>query len=164
MTSNPLDILLAHDLWANRQIFDACAKLTPEQFHQRFEMGPGSLHDTATHILGAMRVWGDLLAGREQRPRLEGARRTPGELLALLEEISADLAASARAHPTDDLVTRVREGKTYTFPRGGVLAHVTTHGMHHRAQCLNMLRHLGVTPLPPSSVAEWMMMVEGAGR
>ena len=27
--------------------------------------------------------------------------------------------------------------------------------MHHRAQCLNMLRQLGVTPLPPSSVAEW---------
>jgi uncharacterized damage-inducible protein DinB len=30
-----------------------------------------------------------------------------------------------------------------------------THGMHHRAQCLNMLRRLGVQPLPPSSVAEW---------
>ena len=35
------------------------------------------------------------------------------------------------------------------------LTHITTHGTHHRAQCLNMLRQLGVTPLPPSSVAEW---------
>lgn len=164
MTSDPLDILLAQNQWATRQLLDACAKLTPEQFHQRFEMGPGSLHDTATHILAASRAWGDMLAGREQRPRLEGTRRTPQELLALLEEIAADLAASAKAHPTDGLVTGSRGGKSYTFTRGGILTHVLTHGMHHRAQCLNMLRHLGVTPLPPSAVVEWMIMVEGAGK
>jgi uncharacterized damage-inducible protein DinB len=159
-TSNPLDVLLAHNLWANRQLLEACARLTPEQFHQRFEMGPGSLHDTTTHILGAMRGWGDMLAGREQRPRLEGTRRTPAELLALLDGIAADIAASAAAHSLDGLVTGSRGGKSYTFARGGVLTHVTTHGMHHRAQCLNMLRHLGVTPLPPSAVVEWMLMVD----
>jgi hypothetical protein len=27
-------------------MLDACAKLTDEQFHHRFEIGPGSLHDT----------------------------------------------------------------------------------------------------------------------
>ncbi len=159
-TSDPLDILLAHDRWATGQILSACAKLTPEQFHQRFEMGPGSLHDTATHILAAMRIWGDVLAGREQRPRLEGTKRTQAELLNMLEEIAADLAAAARSHPLDQTVSRVREGKTYVFTRGAVLAHVTTHGMHHRAQCLNMLRHLGVKALPPSSVAEWARMID----
>jgi uncharacterized damage-inducible protein DinB len=159
-TSDPLEILLAHNLWATRQILDACSRLSPEQFHQRFEMGPGSLHDTTTHMLGAMRGWGDMLAGREQRPRLEGTNRSPAELVALLDEIAADLAATAREHPVDELVSAERGGKTYTFPRGGVLTHVTTHGMHHRAQCLNMLRHLGVQPLPPSSVADWMRTVD----
>ena len=48
-------------------MIEACAKLNDEQFHQRFEMGPGSVHDTVTHVLGAMRGWGDMLAGREQR-------------------------------------------------------------------------------------------------
>ena len=42
-TSDPIEILLAHNQWATRQILEACAKLTPQQFHQRFEMGPGSL-------------------------------------------------------------------------------------------------------------------------
>src|SRR5580658_1815542 len=140
-TSNPVEIMLAHDHWATRNIIEACAALTAEQFHHRFDMGPGSLHDTTTHILGAMRVWGDMLAGREQRPRLEGTKRTPAELLALLDEIAADLANSARALPLDQTISRVREGKTYVFTRGGVLTHVTTHAMHHRAQCLNMLRH-----------------------
>jgi uncharacterized damage-inducible protein DinB len=44
--------------------------------------------------------------------------------------------------------------------RGGVITHVATHGMHHRAQCLNMLRQLGVTPLPKSSVVEWMVTAD----
>ncbi|MGD0540493.1 MAG: DinB family protein [Tepidisphaeraceae bacterium] len=158
--SDPLDILLAHDRWATGQILSACETLTPEQFHRRFDIGPGSLHDAATHILAAMRIWGDLLAGREERPRLEGTTRTLAELRKLLDEIAADLAISARAHPLDQTVSRIREGKIHTYTRGAVLAHVTTHGMHHRAQCLNMLRHLGVKPLPPVSVAEWTRLVD----
>jgi uncharacterized damage-inducible protein DinB len=156
-TSNPVEIMLAHDHWATRNIIEVCAALTPKQFHHRFDMGPGSLHDTTTHILGAMRVWGDLLAGREQRPRLEESNRSPTELLALLDELSADLSASARTYPLDETITRQRrDGITLFLSRGGVITHVATHGMHHRAQCLNMLRQLGVTPLPKSSVVEWM--------
>jgi uncharacterized damage-inducible protein DinB len=123
-------------------------------------MGPGSLHDTTTHILGAMRNWADLLAGREFRPRLEGTQRSVPELQSLLEEVTADFAASARAHPLDGSVTRVRDGKSYTFTRVGVITHVATHGMHHRAQCLNMLRHVGITPLPQCSVLQWMLAGE----
>ncbi len=159
-TSDPIEILLSQNRWATRKLLERCADLSPEQFHHRFEMGPGSLHDTITHILGAMRGWGDLLAGREQRPRLEGEQRTPQELLELLDELADDLEASARAHPLDGQVSGSRGGRSYTFSRGGVLAHVTTHGMHHRAQCLNMLRQLGVDPLPPAAVVEWMLMAD----
>lgn len=158
--SDPVEILLASNRWATRNILEACAGLSEDQFHRRFEMGPGSLHDALTHILGAMRGWGDLLAGREQRPRLDGEQRSVPQLLELLDEIADDLDASAKAHPVDELVTRVRDGKTYTFTRGAVLTHVTTHGMHHRAQCLNMLRHLGVDPLPASSVVDWTRMAD----
>ena len=163
MKSDPVEILLTHNRWATRNLLDACMALSSEQFHQAFDMGPGSLHNTTTHILGAMRGWGDMLAGREQRPRLEeGGQRTPQELLELLDEISDDLEASARAHPTDELVSGSRGGRSYTFTRGGVFMHVTTHGMHHRAQCLNLLRRLGVDPLPPSAVVEWMLMADTA--
>src|SRR5438477_1036125 len=148
--SDPLDILLTHDRWATRQILDACATLTPEQSHRRFGLGPGSLHDTVTHMLAAMRVWADLLAGREQRERLEGTTRSLDELRQLHDQIADDLESSARAHPLDGVVMRVRGGQSFPIMRGAVLTHVATHGMHHRAQCLNMLRHLGVSPLPPS--------------
>ncbi|NJL30452.1 MAG: hypothetical protein HC898_01820 [Phycisphaerales bacterium] len=51
------------------------------------------------------------------------------------------------------------KGETHTYTRGCVLSHVVTHTMHHRAQCLNMLRHLGVKPLPVQSVIEWYRFV-----
>jgi uncharacterized damage-inducible protein DinB len=42
-----------------------------------------------------------------------------------------------------------------------MLIHVTTHGMHHRAQCLNMLRQLAVPGisdrLPEIDVLEWQV-------
>ena len=51
-------------------------------------------------------------------------------------------------------------GKDYFLTRGGVITHVATHGMHHRRRCLNMLKQFGVSPLPPSSVAEWTWMAD----
>jgi uncharacterized damage-inducible protein DinB len=159
--SNPFEILLDHDRWATGQIIRACMALTDEQFKRPFEMGPGSLHNTTRHIVGATQGWGDLLAGREPRPRLEQVGdRTAAELLVLWDEVAGDFARSARGHPLDEQVSRDRGGKMYTFTRGGVITHVATHGMHHRAQCLNMLRQVGVDPLPPSSVLQWMLMVD----
>ena len=160
-TSDPVDLLLQTNHWANHQILDACRPLTDDQFHQNFEMGLGSLHDTVTHIIGAMRGWGDLIGGREQRPRLEAdPPRSIDELKALHDDIAADFANSATGHPTEEIVSGSRGGREYSFTRGAVVVHVATHGMHHRAQCLNMLRHLGVDPLPASSVMEWTMMAD----
>jgi len=164
--SDLLQILLSHDRWATAQMLDACARLTPEQFHRRFDIGPGSLHDTLTHVVGAMRTWTETLAGAEPGPRLEadGQRRTPGELLSLVEAACHALSAEARRRPLGERVTRrLRDGRTIDLTRAAVIAQVTTHGMHHRAQCLNMLRQLGVTPLPPSSVAEWTWLGESKG-
>src|SRR5215213_1613715 len=153
-----LQILLSHDRWATAQLLGACGGLTADQFHRRFDIGPGSLQDTLTHVIGAMRSLTETLAGAEPGPRLEedGQRRTPGQLRLLLEESWQELSAEARRRPLGETVTRrMRDGRMLTMTRAAVVAHVTTHGMHHRAQCLNMLRRLGVQPLPPSSVAEW---------
>jgi uncharacterized damage-inducible protein DinB len=155
--SNPLDILLDHDKWATKQILSACEKLPPDQFARKFDIGPGSLQATITHTIGAIRAWTDTMAQRAQRPRVEtsGIAYTPGQLFQLLDESAGEFESLARSHPLDEIVKRSRDGKEFSFTRGVVITHVATHGMHHRAQCLNMLKQLGVSPLPPSSVAEW---------
>jgi uncharacterized damage-inducible protein DinB len=150
--------------WATANVLDACAGLSRDQFHRPFDMGPGSLHATTTHILGSTRAWGDMLAGRGLRERLEsGGDRSASELRALVDPICDALEDAVRAHPLDGPVTGERGGRSYTFTRGAVLTHVTTHGMHHRAQCLNMLRQIGIEKLPHAAVVEWMLMVDGQG-
>ena len=47
------------------------------------------------------------------------------------------------------------DGSTIQFTRAAAMVHVTTHGMHHRAQALNMLRHLGVKQDQDFDPVEW---------
>ncbi len=163
--SDPIDIMLAHNEWATRNVLEACAKLTPEQFHKTFEIGPGTLHNATLHIVGAMRTWTQTLAGQQPAPRIDqdGKQRTPAEILLLLENVSKDLAAEAHRLAYSETATRTRDGKTIKLTRGAILTHVLTHGYHHRTQSLNMLRQLGVKPLPPISVTEWAIMADSAG-
>jgi uncharacterized damage-inducible protein DinB len=161
--SDPLDILLAHDLWATKTFLHVCEKLTPEQFSRKFDMGLGSLQATLTHILGAMQTWTDTLMGRPLSQRIDqnGQHYTPAQLLELQQRLAAEFAAAVRAAPLDQIARRSREGREFAFTRGTIAMQVLTHGMHHRAQCLNMMKQLGVHPLPPSSVAEWSRMSGG---
>lgn len=166
--NDPLDILLRHDAWATRKVLVACGSLTDEQWHRRFPIGPGSLHDTLTHMVGAMLHWADRIDGppAAPRPSIEGdERRTPAELLELLESAASGLAASAERARTRGFSTEFEvtlAGKQpHRFTLGATLVHVATHGMHHRAQCLNMLRHPGVPGvsdrLPEIDPLDWQL-------
>jgi len=157
---DPIEVMLAHNAWANAQLVEACKPLTDEQLDRAFEMGLGSLRPTVTHILGAMRGWTDFLAKREQRERLESSPELgPAGWSQMMPEMDRDLREAALSGPLDEVLSAERGGRSYSFVRSHVIVHVTTHGVHHRAQCLNMLRHLGVSDLPPSSGMEWGMHV-----
>jgi uncharacterized damage-inducible protein DinB len=156
-----ITLFFQFDPWATAQMISACEKLTSEQFHKPFDIGPGSLHNTITHILGCIRTWTQTLAGKEISMRLEadGIQRAPRQLMELLGPIYHEFQQEAHRLPLSDSTTRtLKSGKVVTLTRLELFIHVFTHGMHHRAQCLNMIRQLGATPLPPSSVAEWVMM------
>lgn len=153
--ADPLAILAAHDVWATSLLLDACERLTHEQLHRRFEMGIGSLHDTLIHDAAAVRTWAEVLLRREPSPWPTNDPRSVGELRRMSDEAFDLLATAASAGPLDETFTRQRDGQTIVYTRGVILCHVHTHSMHHRAQCLNMLRQLGVSPLPKSSVVEW---------
>jgi uncharacterized damage-inducible protein DinB len=186
-TSDPIQILIRSDAWGTRELLKICANLTDEQYHRKFEVGLSSLHDTLCHMVSTMRRWTDRLAQRTPRPILlaipeyphlggDTRPRPPAELLSLLDAAESDLAdvadAIAREHRLATIVEVSWPGsdgvtKTHRFTRGAVITHVTTHGYHHRAQCLNMLRQLGA-PVPgvtdgyPELIAvDWQAAVEG---
>lgn len=182
LTSDPLEVLLAHDAWATRKLLEHCRPLTKEQFHKEFPIGLGTLHENLTHVISATRRWTDRLAGRTPRPFLHKVKeyphlsgdakdRTVDELLTLHEEAAHDLVEAARAGARKGLDQTVslefpgKDGKKrYTFTHGVAIVHVCMHAGHHRTQCLNMLRHLnapGVSDgLPDLDTIAWQAEVE----
>jgi uncharacterized damage-inducible protein DinB len=156
-----LDRLLDHDAWTTRQLLLCCRELPDAALDQEFDIGHRTLRRTMAHVVRNMEVWTDLIAGRPVRP---DAGATPAGcsaagLLARLDAVAPALGLVARAlaragrlddrwvDPLDDPPTE----KSY----GGAIAHVVTHGMHHRAQALHMLRRLGVRDVPEGDVLSW---------
>ena len=139
-------VLLDFDAWANDRLFDACAALDDAALDQEFEMGLGSIRKSLIHNLGAMIGWTGVLkeakdpfAAMKGRPRIRSRNCEP-----LRNEPASRIQAAVLSGRFDDTMSRERDDKVLVFTRGGICAHVMTHSMHHRAQCLNMLRHLGV--------------------
>ncbi|MFN7019993.1 MAG: DinB family protein [Phycisphaerales bacterium] len=164
--------MIRHNVWATRELLKGCVALSDAQWNQEFEIGPGSLRKTLTHIVGAMMRWADRISEAELRESIEDGpqRYTPEELIDLLEVaseqlglIAADIERGAAEGAWD---RRIRfdtpDGKTYLFTRAAALTHVLTHGMHHRAQALNIRRRLGLPPFGLDlDVVEWEAVQTG---
>ncbi|MBX3365403.1 MAG: DinB family protein [Phycisphaeraceae bacterium] len=168
---DPYHILLEHNHWATGVVLDLCAKVTTAQWHQRFEIGPGSLHDTIGHIVGAMFRWADRILQREVRPSIEKIEggHSPHGLMRLLENASSelrDVITESRRLGMDGVIEitlpRSAGPTVYRMTRSGAIVHVLSHGNYHRSQCMNMLRHLKVPgvsdAIPDTDVSEWIAM------
>lgn len=171
LTTDPIDILLGHNRWANGRVLECCRALSPQDFHQRFDIGPGSLHDTMSHVIGAIFRWSDRIEGVALRPSIEGrapgdpspmTRRTPDELIGLNLRACADLArvvAAVRPRLAETREWTMRD-RSYRFTVAAAVIHVTNHGMHHRAQCMNMLKRLGRPVDADLDELEWQVAGE----
>lgn len=147
-----LRALFAHNDWARDKLMLLASSLSSEQLDRPFEMGPGSLRNTLRHLYGAERYWFEKWHGHElpQFPRSRDVAE-PGALWDAFRRLAAARDTFLDGVTESDLATRVRyEGSdgAHATPLGDLLLHVTNHGIHHRAQALNMLRHVGF-PKPP---------------
>lgn len=157
IATDPVRALLAHDRWANLVVVDRCAEHHEMGVRTDFDIGVGSLGVQLEHIAIVLRVWTDILSGREIRP-------DPTDLPWDLDRLRAELIgahdefdAAALAGPMDETVARTYRGTTTHIPRATIVAHVTTHNAHHRAQCLHMLKRLGVDEPIPASTMAWFL-------
>ena len=153
-----LDRLLGHDRDSTRQLLEIAAALDDEQLDREFDIGHRTVRRSLEHIIWNIECWTDLMQGRPVRARPAGAPSI-AELRRRHDNASAELFALARV-----IVERGRLDETFLDrlddpPKaktlGGAIVHLATHGMHHRAQLLYMLRRLGVTTLPEGDVLTW---------
>lgn len=145
--------LFRYNDWARDRVLTLVAPLDPSALDRRFEMGEGSLRATVGHIHEAEWNWLQRWQGRS--PKKGEAPHEFATIQALWTQwrLTADdrdrFLNTLHDADLDRAVTYTNMlGETYSFKVGYMLLHVCNHGTHHRAQAVNMLRHLGVKPPP----------------
>lgn len=151
---NPiLQRLFDHNLHATQTLLTVCAELNPNELDREFPIGLGSLRQTLAHVVGCIRRWTDRSAERPLRPSIEAPSTdqppAPVHSLQELQQLLLDADADLRTIATEleneerleEFMNFVDEDveTTYRFSRATVIVHLMTHGVHHRAQALNML-------------------------
>lgn len=141
---------------ARGRVFDRARTLTPRQHAQAFPIGPGSLLRTFAHVLGAEWYYVQRLTEAELPPR--GRWPIDDEnppALPVVEAIWFEQAARTRAAfqgVTDwqaevryevDAEDAGRGRRRVTATVSDIFTQLVLHEVHHRAQAMNMLRHLG---------------------
>ena len=152
--------------WANAQLHAAAANLTDEQLDREHDIGLKRLRKTLLHICDADAWWylnwtseprdfqqlADTTSIEVLRRIYTDVNRKRDEYLAGLK--SNDLRAEVRGEIKPGVYLRFRLGET--------ILELLEHGTHHRAQALNMLRHLGATP-PPLDYIDYVSQIAGSG-
>lgn len=170
LSFEPIDVLLKHDEWATCRILEICLALSDEEFDQPFGIGPGSLRATLLHVLTRYYFWADTIAqrdptGRPGRARL-GRRPSARAMLDALPPAAADFRSVAdHAIQTGlEAIVHPEWSRVPVITKGAAIVHMCTHAMHHRAQCLIMLRRIGRVDILNAAdnigTAEWQSEVE----
>ena len=149
MTVETIRELFAHGDWARDKLLGLADGLVDEQLDRPFDIGPGSLRATLRHLYGAERIWFERWQGAEQPQHPTSRSLTT---IAELRQAWLKLAAARGDYLTQIGSVGLMKTADYTDlagkPRsqhiGDLMLHVCNHGVHHRAQALNMLRRLGV--------------------
>lgn len=143
--------LFEYNDWARDRLMAIAETLDDDKLDRPFEMGPGSLRKTLEHLFAAewrwLRRWRGRPFGENEWPRGFAAM---AELWATWRETAQQRSDYLDTLADNDLDRRVcftdPDGTTESLELRRMMLHVCTHGTHHRAQALNMLRHVGVEP------------------
>lgn len=143
---------LAHSAWALGQLLDAAAALAPERLEEDLNIGPGPLRENIAHTIECMYFFADNFAGREyvERAGFASRARTITGLRAMLGEAQGELASAMLAAAERGFEARVHwpNADEKSLPTAAAIAQVFDHAALHRTQCINMLKRLGVRPVP----------------
>ena len=146
--------------WARDRVHALAGPLSAAQLDREFEIGIGTLRKTLLHIRDAEQWWLENWISVRPAEFKQLPETTPvAELKALFRETANQRDAHIDPLANDDLKrvvsADVRPGVTLSFRLGETMLQLCGHGVHHRAQALNMLRHSGVA-VPELDYEEWI--------
>lgn len=151
-----------YNRWANARLYDACAQLSPDDYHAARPSFFGTIHATLNHILVGDSIWLGRFTGHlashitrldqilhEDFSSLRTARETKDEEIVGF----CDRLDEVRLNTTFDYTNMA--GQRFTDPLFPPLTHFFNHQTHHRGQVHGLLSHAGVNP-PSLDLAHFM--------
>ena len=150
--------LVGYTRWADGQLLDACAALTPEQYTKELGGSFPTLQSTVAHLAGAAKLWSLRLSGAPSSglppsaeiPDVSTAQARLAEAYAVFERVAPEW----QREPNEIFRFRNIAGVDKAIVRWQVFRHIVNHGTYHRGQIANMLRQLGVKP-PSTDLLYW---------
>lgn len=146
MRTPPLETLLQHLRWADREVLGA--------------LRAAPAHDRAlelfAHVLGAEETWLARLEGRKSRLAvwpaltLEEAERIAGSVH---DALGVWLARADDSALAADITYTNSAGRQFTTPAIDIFMQVVLHGVYHRGQIALLLRDAGAVPAPTDYIA-----------
>ena len=137
--------------WANGRLFEALARLTPEEFTRTVGGSYGSIRNTLVHALSAEWGWLDRCGGPPRGAKLDPMRYpTVASLVETWMNVERQMRAFLATLGDEDLAREVRftlgGSVEQVMLLGHLLRHAAVHGVHHRGQVSLLLRMLGHAP------------------
>jgi uncharacterized damage-inducible protein DinB len=145
-----------YNAWANRRLYDACARLSEAEYRKERAAFFRSIHGTLNHGMVGDRVWMARIEGvssgvtaldqilHDDLPSLRAAReKEDARIIAFLaplgdDEIGRMVRYRTMSQPQTDMAT----------PLSLVLGHMFNHATHHRGQVHGLLSQTEVAPPP----------------
>jgi uncharacterized damage-inducible protein DinB len=146
--------LREHQLWVRDKLLAAARNLTPQQLCERFPIGQGTYLATLTHLYAAELVWINAITGADHTGSPFGVSFDSIDALSsawkTLDQSWMAFYGALDEASLSELVRKVPSsgGPITATPLADVLMHLALHSSHTAAQAINMLRQLGVSPLP----------------
>jgi uncharacterized damage-inducible protein DinB len=151
--------LQSYRAWVNRQLLTSARALTAEELRRPFEIGQGSVWSSLVHLFGADRLWLDAFTAHDATPFTRDDEFDGLDALTTAwSDVERGWDALLDALHEDDLARTVvrfdRTGNRVTVEALDAHLQLCTHAAYTAAQVVNMMRHLGVHPLPSTMLLE----------
>jgi uncharacterized damage-inducible protein DinB len=165
MSKKILASLFAQKAWANRELFDVVASVSPDAHAAPLHTAIRMLN----HIYVVDRIFRAHLLGESHEYKATNTTETPalGELHFAVTETDTwfenHVAQLGEDQLGESLVFRFTDGDAGTMTREEMLFHVLTHGSYHRGNVGQILKDISVAP-PRDLFTKFLHVQEPARR
>lgn len=174
MLAETLRTLYGYSTWATDRVFDAAARLTPEQLDVPGQAGRGSIRQTLLHMITTQKGWlawwdGSLPPEEAIRVRLDLTENPDlAAIRGAWDQVAEQTQAFVNGLSDEDAARTFTftppHGPSWTMPLWQMMLHVANHGTQHRSEIAAILTAAGHSPGDLDLLYFYFELAQPSGR